>query len=911
MDDDAGAMAAATASPRRQQRDVFLSVFPKANFTTPTPEATPNIGALSSPGRSFGGFNVSSDTVDESVRFSRAWSAVTRFLTIPPGFQGKTAVLDQDTVQAFCLVLESASKDLTSWYGNEISVHFRNFVVIELQRRQQPISVAEAPAVLQTTLKVLQLSQQHYLSRVSQVVSSLQPQTLKYEVSAFESRVRGSLHTLVLHSFPRSRLQSTLANVMYQQMHLSLRQRSNPEKCVKDDWCHCDLNMNDLPLRELYEVGLGGTLAEQAFAHAVHKFLQGSAIERRCFEVDWNGHTSVVPKLRAWVTGCLLPVIEQALAELSGDNTLKLASNDSEKFISMAVTHLGRLRTLFLFDYIKTWPASSGAIQDIWEYLSAGSHADKVHACNVFSEQIQRRLLHAGASTAEILGIYVNVIHAFKALDSRGVLLEKVAIPIRNYLRARDDTVTIIAASFLADTDQDGNVTAADMDKICPDITIEVAKSTLEDRHDKRMLNWDDMEWVPDPIDAGPDYKSSKSEDVVAYILGLFEQEEFIKEVTSVLAQHLLDATDPDYVKEIRLVELFKSRLDATKLQAAEVMLRDMQYSVKLGKRINPFANYDATQAVPTPKEIQSAIPEEGITLSSLYSMFEGRIKQPQFIAAVKLVANKRNDLFFAKRTRIPQDAKKRDGTNFKAQVLSSFFWPQLRSNEYNMPASLETLNSSFNNRFEALGTQQKLQFRPALSKVSIRLDLDDRTIEESDVPGWRASVIDLLASEHAQKDHFPSPEYDDTIGLTPEQIMEALNMEEELVQDALNFWTNKSVLYRRPSGAYSVLERLDMEVETAQDRDMQPDDQDGLVSAVKSQDAMLRESAPMFETFIANMLRNQGPKEVGGMMGITSLLKMVLPSFTYGEEEVRWLLSDMQTRGEVVSEGNVWKTVS
>ena len=41
---------------------------------------------------------------------------------------------------------------------------------------------------------------------------------------------------------------------------------------------------------------------------------------------------------------------------------------------------------------------------------------------------------------------------------------------------------------------------------------------------------------------------------------------------------------------------------------------------------------------------------------------------------------------------------------------------------------------------------------------------------------------------------------------------------------------------------------------------------EDDHVSAVKSQDAMLREAAPMFSTFIVNMLRNQGPKEVGGM---------------------------------------------
>ena len=64
---------------------------------------------------------------------------------------------------------------------------------------------------------------------------------------------------------------------------------------------------------------------------------------------------------------------------------------------------------------------------------------------------------------------------------------------------------------------------------------------------------------------------------------------------------------------------------------------------------------------------------------------------------------------------------------------------------------------------------------------------------------------------------------------------------------------------------------------------------------------------APMFEAFIANMLRNGGPKPIEGMMGITGMLRMVLPLFTYGEAETRWLLEEMEGRGEVVRSGEVW----
>ena len=798
-------MAAAVGLPGVGPRGngAFLSVFPKTNYTTPTPEATPNIGSLSSPGRSFGGFSGSGNVEHDAVKFNRAWSVATRFLSLPPGLGGKPVNLDEDILHAFGVLSRSNLKDLVSWYNNEVNVHFRNIVVRDLQAWDQPISPSKRFELLQNTLGLLQSAQLHYLDHVIQLVHGLQRSPLSHQAQSFLSQTRRSFHTLLLNSLPRQRLQQALASVMFRQMQESL-QRGNPEKCLKSDNCHCRIDLGGLALGELRDVGLGGLTAERAFAHAVHRFLQGPAIERRCFEVDWNGHASVVPKLRSWVTRSLLPVIENALSEISGNDNLKLAPNDAQQFVSMAVTNLGRLRTLALFDYVKTWPASSGAILDIWEYLSAGTQADKAHVCRTFSDQVQRRLLHAGASTSEILSIYVNVIYAFKSLDSRGVLLEKVAVPIRNYLRARHDTVGIIAASFLADVDHEGSVTATDTDKVCADITAEVSNSSLERSRDKKMLNWDDMDWMPDPIDAGPDYKSSRSEDVITYILGLFEQEEFITEITNVLAQHLLDTTDSEYVKETRLVELFKSRLDAAKLQAAEVMLKDMRDSVTLGKRINPFAVYESTQAVPTPREIQAAIPAEGITLSSLYSIFEGRMKRPQFIAAVKLVANKRNDLFFSKRTRIPQDAndpaKKKGGEpNFKAQILSSFFWPQLRSNRFKMPSALHPLKSNFENRFNMLGSQRKLQFRPALARVSVRLDLEDRTIDEPDVLGWRVSVIDAFGAVDPVSTDDVTVEYDSSVGLTVEQLTNVLEMEEELVLDALNFWTNKNVLYHMP----------------------------------------------------------------------------------------------------------------
>lgn len=113
-------------------------------------------------------------------------------------------------------------------------------------------------------------------------------------------------------------------------------------------------------------------------------------------------------------------------------------------------------------------------------------------------------MLHAGVATAELLSMYISIICAFKALDPRGVLLDKVAVPLRSYLRQRDDTVRIIAASFLADVDGNGLVINPS-DEVCSDLAREIALSEGEDINvDEKGLDWDDMAWVPDPIDAGP-----------------------------------------------------------------------------------------------------------------------------------------------------------------------------------------------------------------------------------------------------------------------------------------------------------------------------------------------------------------------------------------------------------------------
>ncbi|KAK4556433.1 hypothetical protein LTR86_006577 [Recurvomyces mirabilis] len=860
----------------------LASVFPATSFTTPTPETTPNIGVLASPGQVFGDPTA---FLDDAVALNRAWSVATRYLSLGNIENQQSS---GEILQAIDLLSKNVSRraELQAWYSNEIATHFRQNV--DLSTWTQAVSLSNALHVLQDSVRQLMSAHAFYAAKPNAI-------SAQWLTDAASNRFR----QLVKRTIPTDRLHATLAGAFYERMTTTLAGYNSYERCRNTGSCLCELSLGEIPVNDLGQIGLGGRTAERAFALSVHRLLRRAAVERRCFQVDWSGQTSIVPRLRQWVRDVFSPFVHRTLQTLTSKDGSSQAELDASLLETMAVSTLGRLRVASLFDYVKSWPASQGAFYDIQQHLaSTQTLHDKAHLCDSFIRQISSRLLHAGASTTDVLSIYISVIHAFRLLDAKGVMLEKVAHPIRQYLRGRDDTVAVIAASFLADVNVEGTIAGPDAERMCAAITSEVANAGLAERKEQKMLNFDDMQWVPDPIDAGPEFKATKSEDVLAYVLGLFDQEEFIKEVTTVLAQHLLHSTDEEYVKETRLVELFKSRFDNSKLQAAEVMLKDVRDSVHLNRRLNTQHTRAAKPI--TPRDIQAAIPADGISLPDLCRTLGVVENAVQVHAALKLVASKRGNLYFAKRTRLPPrasaeaSASSDNASDFDVQVLSSFFWPQMRATDFEIPTDLANREATFNDAFARLGNQRKLHFRRALARVNVRIELEDRTVEEQDVPAWRASIIDRFTASDVNE-----------VGLTLDGLLEDSQMDEELVLDALSFWTSERVLFQRSAGEYAVLERLDIDAGGA----LQVQIANEGISGLKSQDAVFRENSPMFEAFIKNMLQNSGPKEVGGMMGITGMLRMVLPTFTYGDKEVGELLAAMEGRAEVTRNGDVWSS--
>ncbi|KAI4722726.1 hypothetical protein E4T48_00975 [Aureobasidium sp. EXF-10727] len=631
-------------------------------------------------------------------------------------------------------------------------------------------------------------------------------------------------------------------------------------------------------------------------------------VQSTAMKVDWTQRQSVVDRLRQWIRHRFVPAVG-----LSTPNELTDWENT-------ALERLAKQRIKNLLDYVKAWPHSTGAILDLRECMH--SSEVKVLIATSFTRQLSRRMLHAGVTTSELLSIYINVIMAFKTLDPRGVLLDKVAVPLRAYLRHREDTVRIIAASFLADVGEGDDHTNSSAEEICIDLAREINLSEGQALHvDHKGLDWDDMEWMPDPIDAGPDYKKSKSEDVMSFMLTLFEQADFIKEVQSLLGERLLSVgyDDTELEKEvsiesemllrvvlylldsqIRLVELFKTRFGADRLQSCEVMLRDIQDSRRINNTLRPKDDF------PTAQEVHAAIPDSGISSQALIGKFNTRVPRTdlaghKFIALIKsvAVAEQGSDILYPSPDlpMFESSVNAELSAAFHTQILSSFFWPSLREDEFAVPAPIFTLQKNFEHDFERIKNLRKLHWLSALGKATVELELEDRTVKLEGVQTWQASVIYAFQDDD-QDDSNVTP-----ASRTVQQLEESLQMDEVLVRNALAFWKGHQVLVEDEPDVFTVLEKLPTADKKAAVGNSAPIQADTVISAVKSQDAVLQDNKPMYEMFMMGMLTNGGAMDAAR---ITMMMKMVVPGgYNFGEDETRWLLSGMEEQGKVVASGS------
>ncbi|KIJ17647.1 hypothetical protein PAXINDRAFT_72256 [Paxillus involutus ATCC 200175] len=277
--------------------------------------------------------------------------------------------------------------------------------------------------------------------------------------------------------------------------------------------------------------------------------------------------------LRSWMIDTIVPWMLWPFARgaTNAEEAKAMMQGVGSRFDFHMHKTLCDLRTREIFDIIVDFPDSIGALQDLKECLQrVDQRAELVQSIR---RAIKKRLLHPGADTKDILLSYVSTIKCLRIVDPPGVLLFKVADPIRRYLRDRPDTIRCIVASLVGDGES-GDSLVDDNEPVVP-------------LQQQEIENYGDPEWTPEPIDAGPDFRASKTSDIISTIVSIYDSKDlFVKELQVLLAQRLLALKGGNVDRERRNIEILKIRFGESALQVCEVMLRDMTDSRRIDQHV-------------------------------------------------------------------------------------------------------------------------------------------------------------------------------------------------------------------------------------------------------------------------------------------------------------------------------------
>jgi anaphase-promoting complex subunit 2 len=601
-------------------------------------------------------------------------------------------------------------------------------------------------------------------------------------------------------------------------------------------------------LQAMQDVGLGGHRAQKVFARVMNDTMTEFIVVN--YKEQWASPSLVVQHMRLWVENIFARLAVEVLAILqpsplgSIDEQLdNVRLDDVEKWQEIAIARLGALRTSELFDVIVDWDSSSGAIEDLKHYTT--HTASRFSLATTFISMLVQRLLHPGASTVDILQLYISIIRAFNLLDPKGVLLDRAARPIRKYLRDRDDTIKAIVGGLLADNTNNEMGVNTETGETLVELATELNNAHQRNiQNDSSELDWDDMNWMPDPVDAAADYKKSKGADVIGSLISLFESKEtFVKELQNMLSDRLLKKK-AGFDQERSVLELLKIRFGDGALQSCEVMLRDVVDS----KRVDTVVRNDQN-----------------------------------------LATSAQND-------NVPQ---------LHAKILSRFFWPTIPDQPFNVPEEIDTLQQRYSAGFESLKQSRKLKWFNALGQVTVELDLEDRVFTD-EVTTWQATVIYAFQSEATNSSsHEPVTktvaELAESLNMSTSLVRSAClfwvskRILSEVQRDffrVLEVLPNDEDHEMTTSGEQQAISASAAEANAA-------------AAARETANAAAMEKMNLYWQFIVGMLTNQGAMP---LQRIIMMLKIVVPGgFPFGNEELREFLAGMVAQGklEIVSGGN------
>lgn len=232
-----------------------------------------------------------------------------------------------------------------------------------------------------------------------------------------------------------------------------------------------------------------------------------------------------------------------------------------------------------IYTLVEDYPNSTDTLKEFNICINSDKQKDLLVAN--FIESLNRRLLLPSIKTVDIILYYIKTIHSFLIIDHRGVLLDKVARPIRRYLSLRNDTVENVVDGLLS-TDKHTNKLIELNDELQKNHTKNKNASSFVNIQ-KRTLNWQ-----PDPVDALPDFQIGKIDDVIDLLTSIFDDDNlFINQFVKIFSVDMLKISNYDISNIMNNLALLKTKFSNNDFNKINIMVNDILQSKSLDTKIN------------------------------------------------------------------------------------------------------------------------------------------------------------------------------------------------------------------------------------------------------------------------------------------------------------------------------------
>jgi anaphase-promoting complex subunit 2 len=614
-------------------------------------------------------------------------------------------------------------------------------------------------------------------------------------------------------------------------------------------------------LREVHLI----ELCEEVFLHVLFGAIEGK-IRDSCADIFEE------PRLET-VTDWLDRVVASWLDIIVGEPESAAAHSWRSRLEFFALETLATLRIGELFDIIVDYPQSQPALDDLKECLQrTKQYAEVVESLR---SSFQKRLLHPGAQTSQILRIYIAAIKSIRQLDPSSVLLEHSCPELRAYLRQRSDTLRCIVSALTAAVTADGDDEDAALAEGGDPILIEElqnndqeiqlanpddnANDIAEDSEDEDG-DADDpafLKWTPMPTASGASAlmeggsENHRAADILSLLLGIYGTKDvFVKEYTSMLAEKLFAITDFNTDKQLRTVELLKLKFGESSLQNCEIMLKDMADS----KRATTWVNDKLQQE------------NKGFPLSTTIVSY----------------------LFW------PEKFKSAPAVPSGGSVPSG---PDAVSATAAVPKEVRDHMAAFSEEYMKFKASRRLEWQDHLGQVELTLEFGPREVKELTCTPQQASIIMLF---HGGK------------SLTVEDMMREMAMpiapgSEAAVRKRLAFWTNLGIIKQSTNSSSETFECIASlseikEEENGSDSHDGPHGRNADSAGGDGGQDDDNEDGLSAEPFIIGMLTNLGSMP---LEKIHTMLSVLVPDYSFNVQQTAGVLKKMANAERIEQTGN------